>query len=66
MKVNYVSVDKFLAARQGKIITASALAHGIGVDRIYGPTMSKLVRDNCITPMAEKGFYRVNGPALRG
>ena len=65
MAVNYNKIDEYLATRKGKIITASMLASGIGVERIYGGTMAKLVRDNMITKCAEKGFYRVNGPSLR-
>ena len=61
MAIDYRKIDAHLATVKGKVITASGLAHAIGVERIYGPTMTKLVRDNCITPMAEKGFYRVNG-----
>jgi hypothetical protein len=61
MAIDYRKIDAYLATRKGKTITASMLAHAIGVERIYGPTMAKLVRDNCITPWAEKGFYLVNG-----
>ena len=65
MTIDYREIDKFLATKKGEIITASMLAHGIGVERIYGGTMAKLVRDNQIMKCAEKGYYRVNGPALR-
>lgn len=59
MTVDYCKIDKFLATKKGKIITASGLAYGIGVERIYGGTMAKLVRDDKIAKCAEKGFYRV-------
>lgn len=65
MAVDYRKIDEYLATRKGKIITASMLAQGIGVERIYGGTMTKLVRDNQITKCMEKGYYRVNGPALK-
>ena len=65
MAIDYRKIDEYLATRKGKIITASMLAHGIGVERIYGGTMTKLVKDNQITKSAEKGYYRVNGSSLR-
>ena len=66
MAIDYTKVDSYLATRKGKVVSASMIANAIGVERIYGGTMSKLVRDNMITPCAEKGFYRVNGPTMRG
>lgn len=65
MAIDYRKIDEYLATRKGKIITASMLAHGIGVERIYGGTMTKLVKDNQITKLEEKGYYRVNGLSLR-
>lgn len=58
-KVDYEKIYEFLATRKDKVITASAIANAIGVDRIYGATMTKLVRDEKIIPMAEKGYYKV-------
>ena len=66
MAIDYCKIDKFLATKKGKIITPSMLAHGIGVERIYGGTMAKLVRDSQITKCEAKGFYRVNGVKKRG
>ena len=67
MAIDYRKIDEYLATRKGKVITASMLAHGIGVERIYGGTMAKLVRDNQITKCDDvKGFYRVNGVKKRG
>lgn len=60
-KVDYEKIAKYLATKKGKVITPSGLAFGIGVERIYGATMSKLVRDNIIVPCKEKGFYKVIG-----
>ena len=65
MAIDYRKIDEYLATRKGKIITASMLAHGIGVERIYGGTMTKLVKDNQITKTKKKGYYRVNGSSLR-
>ena len=58
-KVNYEKIYEYLKARSGKIITACGIAQGIGVDCIYGGTMSKLVRDGAIDKCALKGHYRV-------
>jgi hypothetical protein len=58
-KVNYDAIYEFLGTFRGRVITPSALAYGIGVERIYGGTMSKLVRDGYLEPCAEKGFYRI-------
>lgn len=66
MAIDYCKIDKFLATKKGEIITPSMLAHGIGVERIYGGTMAKLVRDNQITKCEAKGFYRVSGVKKRG
>ena len=66
MAIDYRKIDEYLATRKGKVITASMLAYGIGVERIYGGTMAKLVRDNQITKCEAKGFYRVNGVKKRG
>lgn len=66
MTIDYCKIDKFLATKKGEVITASMLAHGIGVERIYGGTMAKLVRDNQITKCEAKGFYRVSGVKKRG
>ena len=67
MTIDYREIDKFLATKKGEIITPSMLAYGIGVERIYGGTMAKLVRDNQITKCDDvKGFYRVNGVKKRG
>ena len=66
MTIDYRKIDEFLATKKGEFITASMLAHGIGVERIYGGTMAKLVRDNQITKCEAKGFYKVNGVKKRG
>ena len=66
MAIDYCKIDKFLATKKGEIITPSMLAYGIGVERIYGGTMAKLVRDNQISKCDDvKGFYRVNGVKKR-
>jgi len=58
--VDYKKIDEYLSGRRGKVVTAAGIANGIGVERIYGATMSKLVRDGSITPYSLKGYYRAN------
>ena len=57
--VDYTKIYNYLATKKGKIVTPSGIAHFTGVDRIYGPTMSKLVRDGVIEKCPAAGFYRV-------
>ena len=60
-KIDYEKIYQYLATRKGKVVTASGIAAAIGVERVYGATMTKLVRDDMIIPCAEKGFYKVPG-----
>lgn len=57
-KVDYDAIYKFLGTTRMKIIDAAIIAWGINVDRIYGATMFKLVRDGALEPMPRKGCYR--------
>lgn len=57
--VDYKKIGEYLNGRYGKVVTPSGIANAIGVERIYGATMSKLVRDGYISPCSEKGFYKV-------
>lgn len=59
--VDYEKIYEFLAKRKGKMTSASNIAHFIGVERIYGATMSKLVREGILDPAAEKGYYWIVG-----
>jgi hypothetical protein len=58
-KVNYEMIYGYLKGNSGKTITASGLAHAIGVERIYGATLTKLVNDGYLDKCLEKGFYKV-------
>lgn len=58
-KIDYDKIYECLNKRSGKIISASGIAHFIGVDRIYGGTMAKLVRDGYLEHMPAKGYYRI-------
>ena len=57
--INYEKIYDYLRTCNGKITTASGIAHFTGYDRIYGGTMSKLVRDGALAPCPQKGYYRV-------
>ena len=59
MKVDYNKIYEYLKTKSGKVITASNIAYAIGADRIYGATMSKLVRDGALDTMPHNGYYRV-------
>jgi hypothetical protein len=59
MKVNYDEIYEVLAKREGKVISAAQLAFDLKVDRIYGATMTKLVREGKLEPAFEKGYYWV-------
>lgn len=60
MTTNYQKIYDYLKNYTHKVITASQLAYGIEVDRIYGGTMAKLVRDGYLEKCPEKGFYTIN------
>ena len=57
--VDYGKIYECLEQRKGKVITASQIAFSIGVEKVYGGTMAKLVRDGRIEHMPLKGYYRV-------
>lgn len=59
MKVDYEKIYEGLERLKGKTITASGLAHATGVDRIYGGTMAKLVREGCLDKCPLQGYYKV-------
>ena len=58
-KVDYDAIYKYLSNRpkNEKVKTASAIAYGIGVDRIYGGTMAKLVRNGWLEKCPCDGMY---------
>lgn len=58
-KVNYNKIYEILANRRCKYINAGTLAVLMDVDRIYGATMTKLVRDGYLEPCDCKGEYRI-------
>lgn len=59
-KVDYNKIYDYLKNTKQRTITASNIAHGIGVERIYGGTMSKLVRDGYLDKCPLNGYYHNN------
>lgn len=57
MKVDYNKIYEFLSNTKMNVVSASSIAYGIGADRVYGATMTKLVRDGYLTPAFNKGYY---------
>ena len=57
-KVDYKKIYEVLDGKKGQVITASGLAFALGIDRVYGGTMAKLVREGRLSPMPLKGYYR--------
>ena len=55
-KVDYNKIYDYLK----NTITASSIALGIGVERIYGGTMNKLVRDGYLDKCPLNGYYHNN------
>lgn len=58
-KIDYEMIYDCLKGKSGKVITPSGLAYAIGVEKIHGATMTKLVRDGYLEKCLEKGFYKV-------
>lgn len=58
-KVDYKKIYEVLKAKKGNTITASMLAHAIGVEKISGATMSKLAREGWIEAAFVKGYWMV-------
>lgn len=63
-KVDYEKIYVFLRETKenpdlGNLVTASDIARGIGVERIYGGTMKKLTRDGYLFKLWTKGLYAI-------
>ena len=57
--VNYNKIYEALENYGGRVLTASGLAYKIGVERIYGGTMSKLVRDGYLIKANCEFYYYI-------
>lgn len=55
--VNYEAIYNYLKNTTTKIVSASNIAYNINVDRIYGATMNKLVRDGYLSKCPTQGYY---------
>lgn len=58
--VDYNKIYDYLKNTKARTVTAYGIAHGIGVERIYGGTMSKLVREGYLDKCPLKGYYHNN------
>lgn len=63
-KVDYEKIYTFLRETKenpdlGDIVKAADIARGIGVERIYGATMSKLERDGYLYRLYPKSLYAI-------
>ena len=58
-KIDYEMIYNYLRERSGKVVTPSGIAYAIGIDRLYGATMTKLVNDGYLEKCLKKGFYKV-------
>ena len=54
-------LNKYFQEKKGKVTTPSSIACAVGVERIYGGTMAKWVRDGVLEKCPAKGYYRVIG-----
>lgn len=63
-KVDYEKIYAYLRETKenpdlGDLVRASDIARGIGVERIYGATMSKLVRDGYLYRLYPMSLYAI-------
>ena len=56
-KVDYTKIYDYLKNTKAKVVTAYGIAHAIGVDKIHGATMTKLVRDGYLDKCPLEGYY---------
>lgn len=56
-KVDYNKIYEVIANHKGRCISAAQIAFYMNIDRIYGGTMSKLVREGILEPAPTKGYY---------
>ena len=54
-------LNKYFQEKNGKVVSAYSIACAVGVERIYGGTMTKWVRDGVLEKCAANGYYRVAG-----
>ena len=59
--IDRVILNKYFQEKNGKVVSAYSIACSIGVERIYGGTMAKWVRDGVLEKCPANGYYRVIG-----
>jgi hypothetical protein len=55
--IDYAKIYNYLKQSNKKVVSACSLAHAVGIARIYGGTMAKLVRDGYLSKCALDGYY---------
>jgi hypothetical protein len=58
--VDYNKIYDYLSHTKQKLVSASTIASAIGVERIYGATMTKLVRDGYLENRGNGYYYNFN------
>ena len=54
-------LNEYFQKKNGKVVSAYSIACAVGVERIYGGTMTKWVRDGVLEKCPANGYYRVIG-----
>ena len=54
-------VNEYFQKKNEKVVTASNIAYAVGVERVYGGTMAKWVKDGVLEKCPANGYYRVIG-----
>ena len=54
-------LNEYFQKKNGHAVTAYGIACAVGVERIYGGTMAKWVRDGVLEKCPANGYYRVIG-----
>lgn len=59
--VNYEKIYEVINNHKGRFISAAQIAFSMNIDRIYGGTMAKLVREGVLEHAPAKGYYHIIG-----
>ena len=54
-------LNEYFQKKNGHAVTAYSIARAVGVERVYGGTMAKWVRDGVLEKCPANGYYRVIG-----
>lgn len=59
--IDQKKLNEYFQKKNGKVVTPSGIAYAVGVERVYGGTMTKWVRDGVLEKCPANGYYRVIG-----